>query len=514
MIKRINQHLLTHYPLVWNTRLVWTLTTAFMMHLLYFLAGFSAPAASQFKYHYTSWSIGGENLMIFSILFSIVFVITWLVYYLRNNAFKQFYIIDKWHLAKEFLAIFIIILSATTFFESFNFGLRTRVQQITSTSKFAEEANTINIAAAFITTSKEEYFILNNCNKNEYELQEGAAATVQDSTSLNFNDSANRAIRAALLLPNAYSYLNYCRQMIDAEFEGLRSRQQNFDIKNTWINAGNKDSITQVLEAAKKICAKYAVLCNYNSRELTDWVFNDSLHSVTNSVATQEYYTNDAGQHRNTNYVEIYQLRQVFDFMESCFVLSRPSRFAEGWMIEIYVALSLSIILLAYRRFSRKVFLISVIGAIVWVIIITLFGVTGGADRYGIPVFCIFLFALFTLIPIINFKNRQGKLVAGVALNWQLVLLPMVPMFIVWLISGYYHDMTLPYTSYYDHIVFKAGPPVNYRTEAQLAQMFPISYWVQNNTVLLAWINIFISILYIIFIYNRFTRKWHELPDE
>ncbi|MGZ8537004.1 MAG: hypothetical protein ACXWV9_02020, partial [Flavisolibacter sp.] len=68
MIKRINQHLLTHYPLIWNTRIIWVLSANFILHLLFFLAGFASINSLDFTRYNSIWKVGGSSMFTFSIL--------------------------------------------------------------------------------------------------------------------------------------------------------------------------------------------------------------------------------------------------------------------------------------------------------------------------------------------------------------------------------------------------------------------------------------------------------------
>src|SRR5882724_7603813 len=97
MLKKIYTRIVTDYPLLWNTRMPWVIAAALLIHLLFFWAGFGSITAISFQEYYYLSSVITGGLMSFSILCSALVIIIWLIFYLRNNAYKSFYIIDKYH---------------------------------------------------------------------------------------------------------------------------------------------------------------------------------------------------------------------------------------------------------------------------------------------------------------------------------------------------------------------------------------------------------------------------------
>src|SRR5215218_10360490 len=141
MIKKINQYLLTHKPILWNTRIVWILAINFILHFFFFISGFLSISAKYIVGHSSIHSVGGPGLYTFSVLCSLLLVIVWLIYYLRNNAFKNFYRIGKWYLVKEFLLILTILFTSITYFESYHYGIKLKVRSITSKTVFEKEVS-------------------------------------------------------------------------------------------------------------------------------------------------------------------------------------------------------------------------------------------------------------------------------------------------------------------------------------------------------------------------------------
>ncbi|HWJ92989.1 MAG TPA: hypothetical protein VNR87_17870, partial [Flavisolibacter sp.] len=149
-MNKFNQYLLTRYPLIWNTKLVWVLIANCIIHLVFFALGFASLSLKTIRDFNSVWSVGGGTLFTFSILCSLLVIIVWLVYFLRNNAFKNFYRIDRWHLAKEFIIILLIIFSSINYFGSYNSGVRLKGRAITNRAALVKEINNVNKAIAFV----------------------------------------------------------------------------------------------------------------------------------------------------------------------------------------------------------------------------------------------------------------------------------------------------------------------------------------------------------------------------
>src|SRR5690606_21188609 len=148
MFKKLNQYLLTHYPLLWNTRVVYVVPAALLIHLLFFLGGYSKLIDA--KDFWKSYHFDVTEVTVFSILVSLMLIIVWLVFYLRNNAFKSFYRQSRWYLVGELGIMFLVFFSSATFFLSYKQGVYSKVQSITSSIDAVHKANRINLAAHFL----------------------------------------------------------------------------------------------------------------------------------------------------------------------------------------------------------------------------------------------------------------------------------------------------------------------------------------------------------------------------
>jgi hypothetical protein len=212
----LQNRLLTRHPLLWNTRIIWVGSALVLIHLLFFLAGFIDFSAASFKANYSLSTLISAGMITFSVLCSLVVLVSWLVFYLRNNAYKNFYIIDKYHLSKEFFIITLVLVFAINFFESYKWGGWLKARSITSKQQLAKEANIVNLAMAFVPTSKSAYFSLVSCNEDDpgQDIQYVENHDYFDSTAYDYGSMDNVIIRRALKNKDAFSYKNYCSEFI------------------------------------------------------------------------------------------------------------------------------------------------------------------------------------------------------------------------------------------------------------------------------------------------------------
>lgn len=509
-MKKFDQYLLTHYPLLWNTRIVWVLLFNFIMHLFFLLVGFGSIRVEEFQLRSTS-NISGE-VFTFSALCSLLVLIVWLVFFLRNNAFKNFYRIDKWHLAKEFVLILVIIFSSITYFQSLDLGARLRVRSITSPAEYRKESDMVNQAMAFIPPSdKSDYFILNDCARqsgpNSYYGYNGNTYNVSgpediDNNFSSYDTATVRLLRRSLSLGNAaFLYTNYCAQFIEHQKDwGPATRQH--ETRNRWLAMGKKDSIRYVLNSLLAICNKYSIDQRLNIDELINMAFATPDHQVLQSVADEHYYTMNTEVRENRYYLERGRLHSAFYYIDESIIHSgERESMTNYYLTEAYVAFGLSVLLLGYRRFSRKVFLISIIGTIVWAILIGLI-MSGAHGENGLTILCMLLCLAFLVGALMALKGGGAKTAVGVLLTWHSYLAPYFLLFLQIVISSFYDDQR-------ERVV-----PDTTAALEKLHRDYPFSYWVHSHQLTISFINFFLILIYFSLVYNKMAKSWQASSEQ
>ena len=506
MIKRINQYLLTHNPLLWNTRVLWIIAINIILHCFFFITGLLSITTKHIIDYSSVWSVGGPGLYTFSVLCSLLVIIIWLIYFLRNNAFKNFYRIGKWYLVKEFLIILAILFSTITYFESFNYGVKLKVRSITNVHTFANEVNIVNHAMAYIPTDRMPYFILNDCNERIKNNRGYYDEIITDTVTPNFNDPINIIVKQALRRPDAFSYKNYCKLFsFRFPYPAIDSARKISSTKNEWLDRHRSDSVRNLLRAFVAICKKYDIDQKLDIDALTAAVFATPLYNISIVIPTTEFYRDNFGRtQRNRYFIQTFSITSVFYFLYECLPNRRSFEDQRNaFMIEGYVALCISILVLCYRRFNKKVFLISIVGTIVWSIVLGLFmAVTRGSET-SVAIFCLILCLVFGLVAWINLKNNSLKTVAGTLLNWHIYLAPFFTMFLLLIVNEYYQQVMNRF--------YRIN---NQNAEVLMQNYYPLLYWIHSHNTEIVLANLFVIIFYVAILFNRWARRWHVMPEE
>lgn len=159
-IHKINRYLLKRYPTIWNTKIVWMLLVAFLVHLLFFGIGYfyySTPA------RLNDYWIGSDyfesGLVFIHIIFSLIILAVWLSQLLKNNAFKNFYPMTSFQLLGQFLQFIIIIFANVTFYYSFNYGNKIFINQKYDDTKYLNYIEIANKGNVFLPVTIDNYLL-------------------------------------------------------------------------------------------------------------------------------------------------------------------------------------------------------------------------------------------------------------------------------------------------------------------------------------------------------------------
>ena len=164
-IHKINQYLLEHHPTVWNTKIVWMLGISAAIHLLFFVFGLIALTDPELLHERGAMHIFFDNgTVFFSVMLSILLIVIWLINMFKNNAFKNFYPVSRLKLFIQFVFYFVIIFCATTFYYSYNLGLKVYISNTYEDATVYNEIKVSNNAAIFFSHNIEKYTL----NKRKY----------------------------------------------------------------------------------------------------------------------------------------------------------------------------------------------------------------------------------------------------------------------------------------------------------------------------------------------------------
>ncbi|MGL5235042.1 MAG: hypothetical protein ACRC8Z_09870 [Empedobacter falsenii] len=150
MFKKINQTLITKYPLIWNLKFIWILLTVLVFNLIAFINGFLFfTKKSQLQETGLYEVFFNSGIFIYYLLIGVIIGVIWLYFYIKNNRFKSNYPTSRNYLFKEFLAIFVIIFLMFYVPNSFKNGLKFRVSNYITEEQYLKDIDIINRTQGF-----------------------------------------------------------------------------------------------------------------------------------------------------------------------------------------------------------------------------------------------------------------------------------------------------------------------------------------------------------------------------
>lgn len=159
-IYKTNQYLLERYPTIWNTRLIWMLLAAVLLHLIFFVFGFFSLTNPKILHERNITTLFFDNGTVFlSSIISILLFVAWLIYMFKNNAFKNFYPTTRLKLFGQFMCYLLIIFSISTFYLSYNYGIKTYVAANYPDEQINKEIEITNDVALFLSEDVSDYTI-------------------------------------------------------------------------------------------------------------------------------------------------------------------------------------------------------------------------------------------------------------------------------------------------------------------------------------------------------------------
>lgn len=550
-INKINKYLLENYPLIWNTRLVWMIGINILIHLIFFIIGYSTvnnieDLKEQYKLNQFFYD---TSAVYYNFLISIFMLLIWIVFYLRNNAFKNLYVVKKGMLFKQFCIILVIFFISISQFYSFKQGLITKVKSLYNWQEVDKDIKTFNKTALFLVQNQLNYeidkkkypapFPLNvsitnkNLNienvdtskayikhkgayyqfykidKNEKENDNYAVEEIYYDVQ-EFNDEIkNRNVINVnkfkeLLHPSLF---NYSKQLFYPGQDSLAYRSQ-LNHHQKILEKANDSEIKNELKAFISLANKYKIehnlkveswfkLINNKPNYLLSELINTSNPIVINS---NDYnYTKNNNSRFNTNIPYSKTLYLSLDNTDSFFNNvheSYFSKFDSGFFYFLIVlSFVLAILLFLFKTTDIKTILLSIVASlVVLVIIVWLMSSFRGVfesnqnREYFIMIFISFIIILLSFSTYIL---KWKKVI--ISTIWSLGLFA-TPTFFIFIILYYIEHLKQVYRAIHPKVY-------NYKSDFEI--------WFENYgfwLIILIWI-------FTVYFYSVFIRKLKARPE-
>ena len=381
MLKKIQNYLLRNYPIVWNTKFIPMGITVIIFNIFFFFFGFFSDSIDFTDYYNTSTSV--ELFKPISCLISILILIIWLIFYLKNNGLKSFYTKNTKKLYLEWLLTFILISGNILYSYSYSQGIK--FKERTYASK--EEVKKINKLLSQI-----DVIIPDSDYQYTYEPE-----TDQDSTSVHF------------------SLLNYRYGQDRAEVEKVK----------IWLINRQQDSIRNLIQEYLRLQEKHHLKTNLTVNSWMKLIYNPPYYPLSDSnfIEKSEPYV-DAKY-----YVEFDKLDYAY---EKIYEAHYDNTKSDIFLVPLYIALSLSLAIFSFRVTSGKAWLISLViyGLLSFIGgVITLFSNFTDLEFFTYYIYWTLIFIVMCIYMAIMLINKQSKSKSSLMINLIIWMIPYLSMF-------------------------------------------------------------------------------------
>lgn len=419
MFKNIQQYLLTHYPIVWNVKLIPMLIVTLAAQLIFFGVGY-AITDNTTEYQSSTWYGIYFLIIAASYLVGTLFLIFWLIRYNRSNGLRAFYPYTNVQLYLEWVFIFIICIAIGFVPNSLSWGKAMKWQHAVPKSEQKDVMDLLHKVKTLLPT--EEYYY--ELTGNQTPLRVGDAKvdrTKFDTKLYNYAEDAITPDNPIEYVGPSFLYYkdngrnNYYRYDEDAS-----------QTIHDWMVNQNQDSIRATMQAFLDLQKKHGHKTNLDIDHWMSMVYNPPLYPVKEFVETSyPTYTSD----RNQKYTEYYKLYNYYDEVGSNY--SNYATDIVTLTVIVNIALLFSIFIFSARITSGRSWIFSLLSAgVITFVYSLLMGIAAIIDwspmQLLVPLFWILLFISIAFVLTNKVVNKRQKGKSRIYLNLGLWLVPIL----------------------------------------------------------------------------------------
>jgi hypothetical protein len=548
-ITTLNKKLLENYPLLWNTKIIWMVLVNLIIHFVFFLIGYLTVnnlADIKSRYNLESFYFN-DSALYYNLLISIIILLVWVIFYLRNNAFKSNYSFNKNMLFKQFCCIlFIVFISISQFF-SFKAGLTLKIRSLYDWEEVKKDINKFNKLALFLVQNEDDYDIKNKeypkpfplkiaiSNENIDNVDTSKTYLKKDSLKYQFyhfneslwnedvkqnpslkyfdnkSDFKYRIVKdvsafKAFLEPSLFNFSKTTFEVSSdfSESDILIKFYEEILTKN------DKYEIRTLLENGIVLADKYEIKHNLTVEKWFPIVYNPLNFILTETISTsnpkETTHYSDYNYNRKINYIVPFSKELFFDFgkLDDFFknvYFSYHKKFDyDLFCFLIGLALFFSIVLFVFKTTTLKSVLFTVVA---FLILLTLFTWIMSSSlftnhetffyKYKDNILVVFIALVVFSISIISYLKRWPRIIIHISWILNLFSVPMIALFMILGYAEYYRE------KYSENVGFNS---VEYKVS------YPEEVWIFKYSF---WVYIFVTVISI-FIYSRYIRKLKAIP--
>lgn len=506
MFENIQKKILLKYPLLWNTKFVPMMIIGFLINLICFIIGF-IDGSIDFRIQY--YSLIDEGFYFFISLIIVLILIVWLINYFKNNAFKVSYPKSKNSIFYEWLQIFIIILLFASFEIPLNIGKIICHRNYLSKEQVNQRCEVI---------SKADFFINGYFESPEID----STKSILNDTTINGEYLSRKIVTkdyvkifgkkystTSLINRKVYEF-NYLEKKEDSlntiEMRKLLFQNNEIAVKKImqdYLDIHNESKLSTNLNVNKwfEITYNYPDFKKFQIIRPSNPVKNNNYYASAEAIQIDDKYgdvENVTVANNQSFYSNYYLEKEILNHNYGTLLTSYEPIFGkfDFYLIIIYCAFGLSILILSFRLTSGKSWMIALVITILLNIVLGLLSaISRNEYLYLYLSFFIIVFMVFRLIfAVVNKENfKYSKIVINLKLWYFSALIPIV------------------FFIYYNH--YKDQLYNTYLNNYEKTNLDPHLRFLEDNFETMFAINLVFSIL-ILFFFSRLLRTWKGLAEE
>lgn len=461
MIKRLQNHLLEHYPLLWNMRLLSVLSVILALHIVHFMVGYNSfDDLDTFGWREPEARFFSTPFVMFSFIISTVVFILWLIRVFRNNAFKSFYPFSNGQLFAQMMIILLVCLLNITYYYSYTIGYVWHSRNQSNEEVNKKDVEIYNKVIPLLQESTDAYKIENRCWPKPFPLSRHYKSTGQNEVTYQNGRAVNTPAEfyyesrtGDIFTPEEidsmvggyqFSYLNQCNDYIYLNlafvspnyYDGPNPERKSEENRIAFVALlNNPKELKKAMQDFIEMCDRHQITYKLNADDWFQWVYNPPYYPVKYTIK-QWYYSGTSmgstgGNQFNPKgyYVELNKLQNKLSNTMRSYRYSFKLGVFCGFL---YAALAMSLLVFAYRATSRRVWLVSFIGSgLICLIVGTLtaiIGINSHGNSFERTALYMYLFIIFGFLAV-HFMS-SNKTIAGACLTWFAWSLPFVSVII------------------------------------------------------------------------------------
>lgn len=464
MFKKIQDYLLLRHPLLWNVKVVPLVAIMLAIHIVFFIVGYANGAvdfSEANEDHSLDWFEGFA--IVIGVLVSILTTVIWLVFYLRNNAFKYYYPKNNASLYHEWLLILLICIMNCTYPLTLMYGKDVRERSYFTEAEAVRRTGIISMASLFADGGYQE------SGDSVVVGKDGRQIEIHRDT---FKYGKRYYLLKSLLNKNITKF-----SINDSEKDSLLERR----VKQ-WLVKDQKDSVLWVMTEFDRIVKEHRAEGNVTPFKWLNLVYDhpdfaryvnvgrvpffvsdnspvpyydgevvysdyeiggdDVKDTVSNTIKVRQGITYVYPK----NYVPLRQLENAYNVISDAY--ASPKVTFDTMLVGFYFGLMLSLLIFSFRVTSGRSWLIGIVAYGIVAIVIGLVNllvfklilydtVMSRNDEEMYFVWWLFIMAgLYTYF----IANRRTRRWSDIVLNILLWLTPWILPVIGMLIALYYNE--------------------------------------------------------------------------